>query len=149
MCAGCKHSRDTKHACMQQLRSRTLRETALGRCAPPPSLAVPTTATAIPHTPTTSHGAQIYTFSPAVRASAPFVLAQVVGFLSVALGMPDSYAFSKPQLAEFYVHHHFLYFTQHYHKLPSSGSVASALCKSHLQVRTEHERCCWSHRAVS
>ena len=81
------------------------------------------------------------TFLPAVRASAPFILAQVVGFLSVALGMPDSYAFSKPQLAEFFVHHHFLYFTQHYHKLPSSGSVASALCKSHLQVRTE--RCCW------
>lgn len=60
---------------------------------------------------------------------------QVVDFLSTSLGMPDSYAFSKPQLAEFYVHHHFLHFTQHYHKLPTSPASGSAvLCKSHLQV---------------
>jgi len=65
---------------------------------------------------------------------------QVVDFLSTSLGMLDSYAFSKPQLAEFYVHHHFLHFTQHYHKLPTSPASGSAvLCKSHLQVRG----CCY------
>jgi hypothetical protein len=67
-------------------------------------------------------------------------LLQVVGFLSTALGTPDSYAFSKPQLAEFYVHHHFLHFTQHYHKLPASPASGSAvLCRSHLQVR-QHKK---------
>jgi hypothetical protein len=62
--------------------------------------------------------------------------AQVVSVLSTILGTPDSYAFSKPQLGEFYVHHHFLQFTQHYHKLPSSPAGSAALlCRSHLQVR--------------
>lgn len=60
---------------------------------------------------------------------------QLVGFLCAALGVPDSYPFSRPQLAEFYVHYNFLHLTQYYHRLPTTPSTAAAnCCKSHMQV---------------
>jgi hypothetical protein len=65
----------------------------------------------------------------------PLLLLQLVDFLAVALGAPDAYPYTRPQLAEFFVHHHFLHFTQHYHKLPTSPTLAAAnCCKGHAKV---------------
>jgi hypothetical protein len=60
---------------------------------------------------------------------------QVAAFISTALGVPGAYPFSRPQLAEFFVHHHFLHFTQQYQRLPSCPSAAAArCCLCHMQA---------------
>ncbi|KAF8065888.1 hypothetical protein HT031_002949 [Scenedesmus sp. PABB004] len=51
---------------------------------------------------------------------------QLLRFVAAAFAAPESYALAVPQLAEFYVHHHFLHLTRHWYRLPGAPSAAAA-----------------------
>lgn len=62
---------------------------------------------------------------------------QILNFVAKAYTLADAYPLMVPQLTEFYVHYHFLHFTRHYYKLPTSPSLTVlACCKGHVKVHS-------------